>query len=78
VVARRAGTRWYVAGLNAEKQPKTLALDLSFLPKGQTLTLLSDGPSQYTFSTAQRITLPASRRTSVTMQPGGGFVLRGE
>ncbi len=78
VVARRAGARWYVAGLNAEKQPKTLSLDLSFLPKGQTLTLLGDGPSQYTFAPAQRLALPASRCASVTMQPGGGFVLRSE
>lgn len=78
VVARRAGTRWYVAGLNAEATAKTLQLDLSFLAKGQSLTLLGDGPSQYAFSPAQHLTLPASLQTSVTMQPGGGFVLRSE
>jgi len=42
VVARKAGNKWYVAGLNAEKTEKLLELDLSFL-KGRKGQLISSG-----------------------------------
>jgi alpha-glucosidase len=40
VVARKAGNRWYVAGINGEKAEKQLKLDLSFLKnkKGELIT----------------------------------------
>ncbi|MGI4870850.1 MAG: glycoside hydrolase family 97 catalytic domain-containing protein [Janthinobacterium lividum] len=73
VLARRIGSQWYVAGINSEKQSKTVMLDLSFLPAGQSLRVLGDGADQYSFS---QQTLAGGKQVSVTMQPSGGFVLR--
>jgi hypothetical protein len=72
VVARRAGTRWYVAGINSEATPKTVQLDLSFLPAGQSLHLIGDGADQYSFSQQDVV---AGKSVTVTMQPSGGFTL---
>ncbi|WP_375437566.1 glycoside hydrolase family 97 catalytic domain-containing protein [uncultured Hymenobacter sp.] len=72
VVARRAGTRWYVAGINAEATSKTLSLDLSFLPVGQALHLIGDGADQYSFAQQN---LAAGKKVRVTLQPSGGFLL---
>jgi len=72
VLARQtlAGT-WYVAGINATDQPKTLQLDLSRL--GLTNgTLITDGDTNRSFSTQ-----PVSGSTvRVTLPARGGFVVK--
>ncbi|QDA61628.1 glycoside hydrolase family 97 protein [Hymenobacter jejuensis] len=73
VVARRTGSTWYVAGINAEAEPKTVQLDLSFMGTKTPLDLIGDGPDQYSFS---RQHLATGQKVAVTMQPSGGFVLR--
>jgi len=69
VLARRAGKRWFVAGINAEEADKTVTLDLKFLGKreGQ---LITDGEGVRDFVQGK---LPADR-TTITMKPSGGFV----
>ena len=71
VLARRHADTWYVAGINAEAEPKKLSLDLPFLA-GKTVTLINDKNSE-TFT--KKITIPKSGKLALTIQPGGGFTL---
>ncbi len=70
VLARRAGKRWFVAGINAEDADKTVTLDLGFLGKreGQ---LITDGERERDFVQSK---LPTSANAIITMKPSGGFV----
>lgn len=72
VVARRAGSRWYVAGLNGEAAAKTMTLDLSFLPGQAKAVALVDGknPAQFTARTIGF----TKRRNRVSLAGYGGFV----
>jgi alpha-glucosidase len=69
VIARRAGTSWYVAGINAEKTDKTVTLDLSFIGKANGV-LINDGATERAFTRADI----AAGKTVITMKPAGGFV----
>jgi len=43
IMARRSGSKWYVAGINAQKEPVRKKLDLSpFFAKGSSVTVYSD------------------------------------
>jgi hypothetical protein len=43
IIARRAGQKWYVAGISAQKEPVKIKLDLSpFFAKGTTVTAYTD------------------------------------
>ena len=76
VLARRHGTQWYVAGINAQKEPLTLSLDLSAYPGLQ--TLLADkvgkkqGPVELSIS---KLKTGKNGMVKVTMLPNGGFVI---
>ncbi|RXG32400.1 glycoside hydrolase family 97 protein [Leeuwenhoekiella marinoflava] len=72
VVARRRGDTWYVAGINAESEAKKLQLDLAFL-SGKKVTLINDGQKGQTFTKA--LNIPKNGKSSITVQPGGGFVI---
>lgn len=39
VMARRSGDKWYVAGINAEKEPRVVSIDV---PEGTEVILYSD------------------------------------
>lgn len=69
VLARRAGPRWVVAGINADEQPRRLSLDLRFLGlrRGQ-LIAEGEGARDFTVQTM------AGGRQSLTLAPRGGFV----
>ena len=71
VLARRAGRQWFVAGLNADDQPRELQLDLAWLGarEGQ---LISDGAGPREFAEG-RLAAPAAR---LTLAARGGFVAR--
>ena len=70
VLARRHGTRWYVAAMNAEPQAKQLTLDLSVLDGFaiESATLLTDGPDG---QTPQQLPLVLDKkgRLNLTLQP---------
>lgn len=70
VIARKAGDAWYVAGINAEQDAKTVTLDLSFVGQRQG-ELLTDGAGPREFT---RAAIEAGKATRITMQPHGGFV----
>jgi hypothetical protein len=71
VLARQAGSRWYVAGINATDAPKEVVIDLAKLDLSAG-TLITDGDTNRSFRTQPvgsgplRLTLPAR----------GGFVVQ--
>ena len=73
VLARRNGNKWYIAGVNAEKEVKKLELQLPMLA-GQEVSFYNDkkdgSPSMST------VTIPENGEFSVNIQPNGGFVLK--
>lgn len=75
VLARRHGTRWYIAGVNAASTPLSLKLDLSrFAPRGAEAQLYADqrGTQDPQLSTLK---LKKPESTQVTMNAQGGFVI---
>lgn len=73
VIARRAGEKWYVAGINGESVEKNISLDLSFInrQKGQ---LLTDGTEFLSFADSA-IDLSENNNFNITLKPNGGFVM---
>jgi hypothetical protein len=75
IVARRAGSRWYVAALNGEDVEKDLVLDLSFL-KGKKGNLIQTGTGvkdEVSFQ-AKKITVPANGKIKMSVKGNDGFV----
>ena len=72
IIARRHGQHWYVAGVNAEKYPKELKVNLPMF-SGKTITMYSDNKNGETFS--ESVKIPESGKYSVTVQSNGGIVL---
>lgn len=77
VLARRAGTQWYVAGINGRPSERAVTLDLSFLtPLPAPATLLHDQPGDEGRSFASSpLTLDEHSTMTVEMQGHGGFVV---
>jgi alpha-glucosidase len=75
VVARKAGNKWYVAGINGENTEKQLTLDLSFLAKknGQMFAVGSESKDEPSFNVTT-IAVPASGKINVTLKGNDGFV----
>ncbi|RKD16365.1 alpha-glucosidase [Pelobium manganitolerans] len=71
VLARKAGNKWYIAGINGEKDSKELNLDLSFLPS-TSITMITEGKDAMGFSSAS---LQGSTKVKVTLNPHGGFLM---
>jgi alpha-glucosidase len=71
VLARRAGDGWYIAGLNAEKESKTLELDLSFTGDKKGMLIVS-GDTARSFAQQQ---VNSKERQKITLRPSAGFVL---
>ncbi len=71
VIARRAGKQWFIAGINADDQPRDVQLDLAWLGarEGQ---LITDGAGEREFAQG-KLTAPAAR---LTLAAKGGFVAR--
>ena len=75
VLARRHGTQWYVAGLNAQKEPLSLTLDLSQFNVKTQFTDQTD--KRKNVVGVQMLPLKADKKgfSKITMQPNGGIVL---
>jgi alpha-glucosidase len=76
VMARRSGDVWYVGGMTGW-DPKSLELSLDFLPEGEyTVEIFVDGANAYRLARDYKkvvSSLPADRKLTVHMAPGGGF-----
>ena len=72
VLARRHGDRWYIAGINAQKEPLKLKLALPMLREGDCVAFYSDTKSRE--PQLEQKTIQKPDETSVTIQPEGGIV----
>jgi hypothetical protein len=71
VLARRAGNQWFIAGINGEKTPREVSIDLAaFKAKG--MSVISDDDSNTNLSFARR--KHSGPTVKLTLQPHGGFV----
>ena len=78
-IARQKGDTWYVGALTGW-EGKEMQLDLSFLGSGNyEAELFKDGVNAHKVGTdykKERIAIPASRRLTVYLAPGGGCALK--
>jgi hypothetical protein len=74
VVARRAGKKWYVAGINGESIEKELKLDLSFI-KNKKGTIISAGSANEEPSfNLKTFNMPSSGEMNIILKGNDGFV----
>ncbi len=72
VIARRHGSQWYVAGVNAKKETLILKLKLPMFA-GKKAQLYNDDASSST--TKKEVQLKQNGEFTVEIQPNGGFVI---
>jgi len=70
VLARRSGSKWYIAGINSESAEKSVTVNA--LPFGKKATLIANGAGQLDFRTE---TGKTSNAQKIVMPPQGGFVI---
>ena len=73
VIARRSGNRWYIAGINGEKNEKKVSLDLTSFRKTKA-TLFTDGASGELLSKAISNTA-TQKKSDIMLKPNSGFVI---
>jgi hypothetical protein len=75
VLARRSGNQWYVAGINAERSPREVAVNLADLGAEKGATLITDGDGGNLSFRQDRVTPDDQGRARLTIKPRGGFVM---
>ena len=73
VLARRHADKWYIAGINAEKEPLKLTLNLPMLQKGDKIPFYSDTNDRLLQMKEKAIKKPSE--VKVVIQSEGGIVL---
>ena len=73
VLARRHADKWYIAGINAQKEPLKLTLNLPMLQKGDKIPFYSDTNDRLLQMKEKAIKKPSE--VKVVIQPEGGVVL---
>ena len=73
VLARRHNNKWYIAGVNALKEPLKLKLNLSMLDNGNECTYYYDNKNRQTQKEVRKIKDTSS--VNVVIQPEGGIVI---
>jgi alpha-glucosidase len=73
VIARRAGSKWYIGGINGESMAKDMSVDLAALdlPTNCPVTILADGADAKTIAVNKD---KVKRKMTVKMAAFGGFV----
>jgi hypothetical protein len=76
VIARRAGKKWYIAGINGEDIPKTLNLDLSFLKnKSGKMIATGDSSQNEPLFNIKNFVIPLAGKMDINLKGNDGFVL---
>jgi hypothetical protein len=75
VIARQSAGRWYIAGINGEREPKALKLSLARLPFKGNATLITDGEGGNLSFEQRRIQLQPNQPLDVALKGRGGFVI---
>ena len=73
VLARRHADKWYVAGINAQKEPLKLTLNLPMLQKGDKVSYYSDSKDRSL--QIKQMEIKKAEEVKVTIQPEGGIIL---
>jgi alpha-glucosidase len=73
VIARRSGSRWYIAGINGDKNEKKLNIDITSFKKSKA-TLFTDGSNSELFSKAM-LNAAKQKKCDITLNPNSGFVM---
>jgi hypothetical protein len=73
VLARRSGNDWYIAGVNAMKEPVRLALSVP-VPPGTKGKIITEGETGRSFSSSDT-EADASGIVNAEIKPDGGFVM---
>ena len=71
IIARRAGDHWFIAGINASKEPLKTNIDLSMYGKGAELMMYSDDAQL----NGSLTTVKAKKQIAVTIPTNGGLVI---
>ena len=74
-MARRHAGQWYIAGLNALKEPLTLSLNLSDYQLSNLLIDVVDKKTKATVFSKQPLKVNKKGVVKVTLQPNGGVVI---
>ena len=72
VIARKAGNKWYVAGINGDTSEKQLELDLSFIKNAKSGQMITNGKDASSFISSK---VSPKKGTKVNIKPAGGFVM---
>lgn len=72
IISRRSGDKWYIAGINAEKETKELTLNLDSLGEGKAV-MISDGKNGKLRK--EEITIGKDRKRKVSIPHASGFVI---
>ena len=73
VLARKSGDKWYIAGLNAEKEDKELKLELPMLEGVSKVNYYTDNSDGYAVLSGLKV--DSSGTVKVKMKSNGGFIL---
>jgi hypothetical protein len=73
IIARRSGNRWYIAGINGEKNEKKVSLDLTSFRKTKA-TLFTDGAAGKLLSKTISNTA-TQKKSDIMLKPNSGFVI---
>lgn len=73
IIARKSGSRWFVAGINSSKDPRSFDLDLSDISTTGTGIFITDGETDRSFS--RKDVILNDGNLNLTIKPSGGFVL---
>ncbi len=73
IIARNSGEKWYVAGINAQKTPIKVKLNLDMIGAKKKITIYNDDKKLN--PTKSEITTDKNSSVVVTIQAEGGFVI---
>ena len=73
IIARRCGSKWYVAGINAEAQPLKKVITLPMFAKGQMVSLYSDDAQLN--GSVKPVKIDKKQQFTVTIPQNGGVVI---
>ena len=73
VLARRAGNKWWIAGINGENIPRTIKIELSQFNKNKA-SFITDGLTKGSFLNEQLLG-DAAKIKQIELKPSGGFIM---
>lgn len=73
ILARRSGDKWFVVGVNAEKQPLTKTIALPMFEKGASMQVYSDDPQLQ--GSVKTVKQNKKQQLNVTIPCNGGLVI---